>query len=37
MNNSNYYMTPKINVMEIDIEGVLCGSNEVVGDNEGEW
>ena len=32
------YLTPEVQVYMIQPEGVLCGSNENVGENEGsEW
>lgn len=31
------YETPEIEVLEIDAEGVLCASNEILDENEGEW
>lgn len=31
------YVTPKIDVMEVYSEGVICGSNEYVDENFGEW
>ena len=33
----NQYQTPEIVILEINAEGVLCGSNEFVDENEGEW
>lgn len=29
------YVTPSAMIIIIDIEGVLCGSNEIVGEEEG--
>lgn len=40
MNNEKEYkyLTPVVQVYMIHLEGVLCGSNEGVGENEGsEW
>ena len=37
MNTNEIYMTPVVEIIEIMPEGVLCGSNELVGENEGEW
>lgn len=31
------YETPEIEVLEINAEGVLCASNEILDENEGEW
>lgn len=31
------YQTPEIEILEINAEGVLCGSNEFLDENEGEW
>ena len=31
------YISPEIEVLELYQEGVLCGSNEFVLENEGEW
>ena len=32
-----HYITPDVEVLEIQPEGVLCGSNEIVDENFGEW
>jgi hypothetical protein len=37
MNERLIYEMPEISVLEILSEGVLCDSNEIVGENEGEW
>jgi len=31
------YIAPEVEVLEINSEGVLCGSNEGVGENDGLW
>lgn len=31
------YFTPEIEILDIDHEGILCGSNEIIRENEGEW
>lgn len=31
------YITPEIEVLEVYSEGVICGSNEFLDENEGEW
>lgn len=31
------YITPEIEVLEVYSEGVICGSNEILDENEGEW
>ena len=31
------YSTPEMEIIDIMPEGVLCGSNENVGENDGEW
>lgn len=31
------YAAPEIVVIELQTEGVLCGSNEDLYENEGEW
>jgi hypothetical protein len=31
------YMSPEVSVIDILPEGVLCGSNEMLDQNEGEW
>lgn len=31
------YMTPAIEELEVISEGVLCGSNEHIDENEGIW
>ena len=33
----NVYESPVTEVIELCFEGVLCGSNEHVGENDGEW
>ncbi len=32
-----YYESPELEVIELDHEGVLCGSNEIIDENEGVW
>lgn len=31
------YITPQIEILHILPEGIICGSNEIVDENEGEW
>lgn len=31
------YVHPEIIVMDFQLEGILCGSNEILDENEGEW
>lgn len=31
------YVTPEIVVLEVYSEGVICSSNEILDENEGEW
>jgi len=31
------YMTPSVSVVDIQVEGVLCGSNETLDDYLGDW
>ena len=31
------YETPDIEVLFLESQGVLCGSNEIMGENEGKW
>jgi len=31
------YESPEIQILEINTEGILCGSNEIVNENEGYW
>lgn len=31
------YITPELEVLYCQPEGVLCGSNELLEENEGEW
>lgn len=33
----NKYTSPAAEVLELYSEGVLCGSNEVIDENEGIW
>lgn len=37
MESGEIYCSPKIEVLEICQEGILCGSNEIVDENTGEW
>lgn len=37
MESQQIYYTPKVEVLEMCQEGVLCGSNEIVDENIGEW
>lgn len=37
MSNYENYLSPLVEIFEVMPEGVLCGSNEQVGENEGEW
>jgi hypothetical protein len=32
-----YYETPEVKIIDVMIEGVLCGSNEIIDENEGAW
>ena len=31
------YVSPKIEILNIVFENILCGSNEIMDENEGEW
>lgn len=31
------YLTPSMSVVDIQVEGVLCGSNETLDDYLGDW
>ena len=31
------YLTPSMSVLDIQLEGVLCGSNETLEDYLGDW
>lgn len=31
------YESPEIEVIVLESEGVLCGSNELMYENDGEW
>ena len=33
----NKYEAPSVEIIYIEIQGVICGSNEPIGENEGEW
>lgn len=35
--DDNQYIPPQLTELELYSEGVLCGSNEVVDDNDGIW
>lgn len=37
MEHHIYYEAPELKIMEIEHEGVLCGSNEIIDENEGYW
>jgi len=37
MESTQIYFRPEIEVLEVTPEGVLCDSNEIVGENEGVW
>lgn len=31
------YISPEVEILEIQAEGVFCGSNEMLEEYEGEW
>lgn len=31
------YLAPEVNVMLLNYEGVICNSNEMLDETEGEW
>lgn len=31
------YESPEIDIIEICTDGILCGSNEGIGENDGVW
>lgn len=31
------YISPRLTVLDLDPEGVLCASNEMLEETEGEW
>lgn len=33
----NNYISPEVEVLDLSLEGILCGSNELVDENEGVW
>lgn len=33
----NEYISPHLTVLDLYSEGVLCGSNEIIDENEGIW
>lgn len=33
----NEYVSPEMEILDIMSEGVLCASNELLEENEGEW
>ena len=33
----NEYEAPEIEVIFLELQGVLCGSNELMYENDGEW
>lgn len=37
MNSNLNYYSPEIEVLDMMPEGVLCGSNEIIDENDGVW
>jgi hypothetical protein len=37
MGTIHCYETPEATILEIEPEGIFCGSNEIVDENEGYW
>lgn len=33
----NEYISPHLIILEFYFEGVLCGSNEIIDENDGIW
>lgn len=33
----NEYISPEMEILDLVSEGVLCASNELLEENEGEW
>jgi hypothetical protein len=33
----NEYITPNMTMLDLCSEGVLCGSNEIIDENDGIW
>ena len=33
----NLYISPELLILEYDAEGMLCGSNEIIDENQGIW
>ena len=33
----NEYVSPEMEILDLVSEGVLCASNELLEENEGEW
>lgn len=31
------YISPEMEILDLVSEGVICGSNELLEENEGEW
>ena len=31
------YLSPKVEILDLYQEGVLCASNEIILENDGEW
>ena len=31
------YITPSMEILDISSDGILCGSNEFIDENEGIW
>lgn len=36
-NMEREYVVPQIEVLQFQSEGLLCASNEMLGENDGEW
>lgn len=37
INMEREYVVPQIEVLQLQSEGLLCASNEMLGENDGEW
>lgn len=37
MESMQIYLSPKVEILDLYQEGVLCASNEIILENDGEW
>ena len=37
MESMQIYLSPEVEILDLHQEGVLCASNEIILENDGEW